>query len=145
MDDDLYIFGPIFFYYYLYQIAGYIHLVVKQIPLALILSPLLCGHIPSQAFLLTWWEEIHIGEKCNSHFRSKHQTPPCCCSVAKSCLTATPWARAHQASLSFTSSQSLLKHLSIELMMPSALALRENVSHSPTWWESSESSFHHSS
>ena len=31
----------------------------------------------------------------------------------------TPWTAAHQASLSFTISQSLLKHLSIELVMPS--------------------------
>ena len=30
-----------------------------------------------------------------------------------------PWARAHQASLSFTISQSLLKLMSIELVMPS--------------------------
>ena len=41
----------------------------------------------------------------------------CCCSVAESCLT--PWTAALQASLSFTISLSLLKHMSIELMMPS--------------------------
>ena len=34
-------------------------------------------------------------------------------------LFATPWAAAHQASLSITSSQSLLKLMSIELVMPS--------------------------
>ena len=34
-------------------------------------------------------------------------------------LFVTPWTAAHQASLSFTISQSLLKLLSIELMMPS--------------------------
>ena len=34
-------------------------------------------------------------------------------------LFATPWTAAHQASLSFTISQSLLKLMSIELMMPS--------------------------
>ena len=33
-------------------------------------------------------------------------------------LFATPWTAAHQASLSFTISQSLLKLMSIELMMP---------------------------
>ena len=54
MDDDLYIFGPSFFFYYYYLISGYIHLVVKQILLALILSPLLYGHIPSWVFLLIW-------------------------------------------------------------------------------------------
>ena len=34
-------------------------------------------------------------------------------------LFATPWTAAHQASLSFTISQSLIKLLSIELVMPS--------------------------
>ena len=38
-------------------------------------------------------------------------------SVAKSC--ATPWTAARQASLSFTISQSLLKLMSIESVMPS--------------------------
>ena len=35
-------------------------------------------------------------------------------------LFATPWAAAHQASLSFTISQSLLKHMSTESVMPSS-------------------------
>ena len=44
----------------------------------------------------------------------------CCCSVAKSWLTLYhPWTAAHQVSLSFTISQSWLKHMSIESMMPS--------------------------
>ena len=34
-------------------------------------------------------------------------------------LFATPWSAAHQTSLSFTISQSLLKFMSIELVMPS--------------------------
>ena len=34
-------------------------------------------------------------------------------------LFETPWAAAHQASLSITNSQSLLKLMSIELVMPS--------------------------
>ena len=34
-------------------------------------------------------------------------------------LFATPWTAAHQASLSFTISQSLLKFMSIEMVMPS--------------------------
>ena len=34
-------------------------------------------------------------------------------------LFATPWTAAHQASLSFTNSQTLLKLMSIELVMPS--------------------------
>ena len=35
------------------------------------------------------------------------------------CLFATPWTAAHQASLSITNSQSLLKLMSIESVMPS--------------------------
>ena len=43
-----------------------------------------------------------------------------CCSVAQSCPTlATPWMAAHQASLSFTISRSLLKLMSIETVIPS--------------------------
>ena len=42
-----------------------------------------------------------------------------CCSVAKSCLTVTPWTAVCQASLSFTVSQSLLKFMSIKLVIPS--------------------------
>ena len=46
-----------------------------------------------------------------------------CCSVAQSLsrvrLCATPWTAARQVSLSITSSQSLLKLMSIELVMPS--------------------------
>ena len=41
-------------------------------------------------------------------------------SVAQSCPTlSTPWTAAHQASLSITNSQSLLKLMSIELVIPS--------------------------
>ena len=44
----------------------------------------------------------------------------CSCSVAKSCLTiCDPWTAAHQASPSFTISQSLLTLMSIESVMPS--------------------------
>ena len=41
-------------------------------------------------------------------------------SVAQSCLFATPWIAAHQASLSITNSWSLPKLLSIESVMPSS-------------------------
>ena len=44
----------------------------------------------------------------------------CCCqSLSHIRLFVTPWTVAHQASLFFTISQSLLKFMSIELMMPS--------------------------
>ena len=39
-------------------------------------------------------------------------------SVTQSCLTVTPWIAARQASLSITNSRSLLKLMSIELVMP---------------------------
>ena len=43
-----------------------------------------------------------------------------CCSTAQSCPTlCDPWTKAYQASPSFTISQSLLKLMSIELVMPS--------------------------
>ena len=40
-------------------------------------------------------------------------------SLSRVCLFATPWTVAHQASLSITNSQSLLKLMSIMLVMPS--------------------------
>ena len=44
----------------------------------------------------------------------------CCCSVTKSCPTLChPWTAACQASLSFTISQSLLRFMSMESVMPS--------------------------
>ena len=44
----------------------------------------------------------------------------CCCSATQSCLTVCdPWTAGCQASLSFTISWSLLKLMSIELVMPS--------------------------
>ena len=44
----------------------------------------------------------------------------CCCSVAQSCwLFETSWTAARQASLSFTNSWTLLKLMSIKLVMPS--------------------------
>ena len=43
-------------------------------------------------------------------------------SVAQSCLTATPWTAARQASLSITNSQSPPKPMSIESVMPSSLS-----------------------
>ena len=44
----------------------------------------------------------------------------CCCSVAQSCLTATPRTAARQAFLSITLSRSLLKLMSTESLMPSS-------------------------
>ena len=57
----------------------------------------------------------------------------CCCSVAQSCLTVTPWTAAHQASLSFTISGWLLKFMYIESVrlsdIPSSLPSIQLVIH----------------
>ena len=42
----------------------------------------------------------------------------CCCSIIRMCPTVTPWTVTRQASLSITNSQSLLKLMSIKLVMP---------------------------
>ena len=44
-------------------------------------------------------------------------------SVAQSCLFTTPWVAAHQASMSITNSQCLLKFMSIELVSSNHLIL----------------------
>ena len=50
----------------------------------------------------------------------RHTHLPCCCLVHQSCwILVTPWTAACQASLSFTTSWSLLKLISIEPVMPS--------------------------
>ena len=65
--------------------------------------------------LSSWTTERWMRPSIHFHFCIRF----CCCSVAQSCPTATPWIAACQASLSFTISQSLLKLMSIELVMPS--------------------------
>ena len=57
----------------------------------------------------------NLGGGCSSS-SSRHGC--CCSSVTKSCLTlCDPWTLAHQASLSPTISWSLLRFMSIELVM----------------------------
>ena len=47
----------------------------------------------------------------------------CCCSITQSCpLLVTPWTAACKASLSFTTSQSLLKLMSVVLVMPPTIS-----------------------
>ena len=67
---------------------------------------------------LTW--EVSANQLSNS-WSLIHSLFHCCRSVTKSLSDSlqTPWTAAHQASLSFTISQSLFKLMSIELVMPS--------------------------
>ena len=63
--------------------------------------------------LCLWWN-------CQFYFRPGFQFQICCCSVASHVqLLAMLWTAAHQASLSFTISQSLLILVSFESKMPS--------------------------
>ena len=74
-----------------------------------------CGALATLGFLTPWWSQS---------FKKKYsrRTQPMFSSVQFSHsvqLFATPWISAHQASLSITNSQSLLKLMSIESVMPS--------------------------
>ena len=53
----------------------------------------------------------------------------CCCSLSHVLLFATPWTAACQSSLSSTISKSLVKLMSIELVMPSNHSLTYHL-----WW-----------
>ena len=84
-------------------------------------------------FAIKWWDWI---------LQSSVQSLSCVR------LFATPWTAAHQASLSITNSQSLLKHMSIESVMPSnhfilccSLLLQTSI-FSSIWDFSNESVFH---
>ena len=70
--------------------------------------------------VLTAGESSHVGrEQGRLDVQAKELGECCCCSLSCVGLFETPWTAAHQASLPFTISQSLLKLMSIELMMPS--------------------------
>ena len=68
-----------------------------------------------------WWERLTVGETGSCSDGWGHAQ-----SVEFSCLvmfdSATPWTAARQASLFITSAQSLLKLMSIELVMPSTIS-----------------------
>ena len=70
------------------------------------------------------WQQIHerpwAGTTNLSHFQIlKLQKLSSVQSLSRVRLFVTPWTEAHQASLSITSSQSLLKFMAIESLMPS--------------------------
>ena len=63
-----------------------------------------------------------VGKLWNSHFTEwerEFTRNKDCCSVARVWFFATPWTAMHQVSLPFTISQSLLRFMSIESVMPS--------------------------
>ena len=68
------------------------------------------------------WSFSFLSVRCRGY---QYSLNFCCCSVTKSCLTVcNPWTAAHQASLSSTISQTLLKFMLIESgMRPNHLIL----------------------
>ena len=68
--------------------------------------------LSSSKFPLVMWERLRVMEKARKHIHSVQ-------SLSHVWLFVTPWTAAHQASLSITNSQSLLKFISIESVMPS--------------------------
>ena len=73
------------------------------------------AHKHTQTFHLVSSHSLHTHSAKTSFY-------PCCCCVqllGHVPLFGTPWTAAHQASLSFTISQSLLKLMSTESVMPS--------------------------
>ena len=74
-------------------------------------------------FLCNWLRkpvQIRVWNWDGFYCKMKIKLPYCCCSVAQLCPTlTTPWTAACQASLSLTISRSLLRLMSIELVMPS--------------------------
>ena len=65
------------------------------------------------SFLVRLWAESQVPNSCSTSYPNVVQ------SLSHVWLFATPWTAARQASLSFTISQSLLKFMSIESVMPS--------------------------
>ena len=81
------------------------------------------GHMPGDASLISSWSSLPLPSPSSPSstcpvFPPAH-TPKCFCSLSRVWLFVTPWIAACQASLSFTISQSLLKLMSIESVMPS--------------------------
>ena len=78
----------------------------------------------SPDLILLGWPKTSFGFSriCYGQFQTNFfQINSCCCCSVACCvwLFATPWTAAHQASLSFTISQGLLKLRSAESVMPS--------------------------
>ena len=73
------------------------------------------GFFPRQKY----WSGSHFLLQGIFLTQGSNQIPCCCCSVAHHVqLIVTPWTAACQVSLSFTISQSFLKLMSTELVIP---------------------------
>ena len=90
-------------------------------------SLLLTNHLPPplpppvnhSSWLFTWYQPLYA--RCCTVYCT---VQGCCSSLSHARLFAAPWTAAHQASLSFTISQSLLNLMSIEsVMLPNRLIL----------------------
>ena len=75
-------------------------------------------HLTSQSFLIRL-EPFLPYPLCSSYLQMDTPDSHSVKSLSHVQLFATPWTVARQASLSITNSQSLLKHISIQLVMPS--------------------------
>ena len=87
-----------------------------------------CFGFCSMMFICNYWNRRSRTDKAiiitvfpgNLSIYSHHDTRLCCCSAAQTCLTfETPWTTACQAPLPSSLSQSLLKVLSMESVVPS--------------------------
>ena len=79
-------------------------------------GPCQCVTLHQKCYMVSWVKQASV------HSSQEPLMKRGCfyCSVAESCLDSMPpWTAAHQAPLSFTVSQSLLRCMSIELVMPS--------------------------
>ena len=80
---------------------------------------MLLGYTVNDSFMgiIKW--TLHEISLCSRITPCRVKCGHCSCSVSQSCLTLfNPWTEAHQASLSFSTSWSLLKLMSIESVMP---------------------------
>ena len=98
----------------LFQWLSSSHQVAKVLELQLYVSP--SGEYSGLlSFRIDWFHLLAVQGTLNSLLQfSSVQSLSC------ACLFATPWITARQASLSITNSRSLLKLMSIELVMPSS-------------------------
>ena len=84
-------------------------------------NPLQCSCLKNPRDSGAWWAAVYgVAQSWTwlKRLSSSSSVLGCCQSLSCVWLFATPWTEAHQASLSFTISQSLLKLMSMESVTP---------------------------